>query len=118
MKTTSLPLCPTRVSAAGRHRAPRWQRGLQAVLGTAFAAGALVATPSRADLAIGNNPLYLVAAKANVLMVIDNSNSMDEAPNGMAVGSNSASSKSEIARGVIRTLTDTYRSRINMGLMA
>jgi len=98
--------------------APRWQRGLQVALGTAFAAGALVATPSRADLAIGNNPLYLVAAKANVLMVIDNSNSMDEAASGMAVGSNSSASKSEIARGVVRTLTDTYRNRINMGLMA
>ena len=55
--------------------------------------------------------------KANVLVTLDNSNSMDEAPNGSAVGSNNAASKSEIARGVIRSLTDTYRSRVNMGLM-
>ena len=81
-------------------------------------AAALAAGPTQADLAIGNNPLYLVAAKANVLMVIDNSNSMDEAPSGTAVGSYSADSKSEIARGIIRSLTDAYRSRINMGLMS
>ena len=84
----------------------------------ALLAGALACAPTWADLSIGNNPLYLVAAKANVLMVLDNSNSMDEAPNGAAKGSFSAESKSEIARGVIRTMTDTYRSRVNMGLMS
>jgi type IV pilus assembly protein PilY1 len=93
-------------------------RLLQGALATAFAASALVSMPSRAGLVIGNNPLYLVMGKANVLMVLDNSNSMDEAPNGSAVGSNNAASKSEIARSVIRSLTDTYRSRVNMGLMA
>ncbi len=93
-------------------------RLLQGALATAFAATALVSLPSRAGLVIGNNPLYLVMGKANVLMVLDNSNSMDEAANGSAVGSNNATSKSEIARGVVRTLTDTYRSRVNMGLMA
>jgi type IV pilus assembly protein PilY1 len=94
------------------------QRWLQLALATAFAATALAALPSRAELNIGNNPLYLVAAKANVLMVLDNSNSMDEDPSGAAAGSNNASSKSEIARGVIRGMTDTYRSRVNMGLMS
>jgi type IV pilus assembly protein PilY1 len=80
--------------------------------------GGLIAAPVQADLSIGNNPLYLVAAKANVLMVLDNSNSMDEGPTGAAKGSNSADSKSEIARSVIRSMTDTYRSRVNMGLMS
>ncbi len=93
-------------------------RAVQALLATGFAACALVAMPSRAELNIGNNPLYLVMGKANVLVVLDNSNSMDEAASGAAVGSNSAASKSEIARGVVRGLTDTYRSRVNMGLMA
>ncbi|MDP1900261.1 MAG: PilC/PilY family type IV pilus protein [Rubrivivax sp.] len=93
-------------------------RLLQGALATAFAATALVALPTHAGLVIGNNPLYLVMGKANVLMVLDNSNSMDEAASGAAVGSNNAASKSEIARGVIRSLTDTYRSRVNMGLMA
>ena len=70
---------------------------------------ALVAMPSHAELTIGNNPLYLVMGKANVLVVLDNSNSMDEAASGAAVGSNHPDSKSEIARGVVRSLTDTYR---------
>ncbi len=82
------------------------------------AAGLLVAASAQAQLTIGNNPLYLVSAKANVLMILDNSNSMDEAPNGTAVGSNSPNSKSEIARSVIRTAISTYTGRINMGLMA
>jgi type IV pilus assembly protein PilY1 len=43
---------------------------------------------------------------------------MDEAASGAAVGSNNATSKSEVARGVVRSLTDTYRNRVNMGLMA
>ena len=93
-------------------------RILQAALATGFAGLALVATPSRADLTIGNNPLYLVKSKANVLIILDNSNSMDEDASGAAVGSNNAGSKSEIARGVVRDLTDQYRSRVNMGLMA
>lgn len=95
------------------------QRVLQATLATAFAAGALVSLPSGAvPLVIGNNPLYLVMGKANVLVIIDNSNSMDEAASGAAVGSAAANSKSEIARGVVRNLTDIYRNRVNMGLMA
>jgi len=51
-------------------------------------------------------------------MILDNSNSMDEAPNGEAKGSNSPESKSEIARQVARSLLDTYLDRINLGLMA
>jgi|GEM_PF-3265004 len=96
---------------------PNWRR-TPGICASALLAAGWACTPAWADLSIGNNPLYLVAAKANVLMVLDNSNSMDEAPNGSAVGSFSANSKSEIARGVIRSMTDTYRSRVNMGLMS
>ncbi len=92
--------------------------GAQICLLALFGAAALVTTPSQATLSIGNNPLYLTAGKANVLIILDNSNSMDEAPSGAAAGSNNATSKSEIARSVVRNLTDTYQSRINMGLMA
>ena len=74
--------------------------------------------PAQADLALGNNPLYLVSGQANVLITLDNSNSMDEDATGAAVGSNAPSSKSEVARSVVRSLTDTYRDRINMGLMS
>lgn len=68
---------------------------------------------------ISDNPLFLVSSgRANVLVILDNSNSMDEDASGAAVGSNNAASKSEIARGVIRSLIDTYTGRVNMGLMA
>ena len=83
-----------------------------------LAALGAVCAPASAQLTIGNNPLFLVAAKANVLVILDNSNSMDEDASGAAVGSASANSKSEIARSVVRNLTDLYRSRVNMGLMA
>jgi len=54
----------------------------------------------------------------NVLVVLDNSNSMDEAPNGTAVGSADPSSKSEIARHTIKGLIQSLQGRIRMGLMA
>lgn len=64
-------------------------------------------------------PLYLSnAEKANVLVILDNSNSMDEAANGSAVGSDSPDSKSEIARTAIKSLITNYTGKINMGLMA
>ncbi len=96
-----------------RHRALR-RRLIAAVVGIAALP---LAMPANATLPIGNNPLYLVSGKANVLITLDNSNSMDEDASGAAVGSNSPQSKSEIARGVVRTLSDDYKNRINMGLM-
>lgn len=96
---------------------PRPQRRLPWAV-AALAAGTLAALSAHAGLPIGNNPLYLVSAKANVLVVLDNSNSMDEDASGAAVGSNSANSKSEIARGVVRVLADDHKNRINLGLMS
>ncbi len=66
-------------------------------------------------------PLLSVAGSGdlpNVLVILDNSNSMDEAPNGQGVGSQESSSKSEIARGVIQGLLNTFEDRLRMGLMA
>ena len=57
-------------------------------------------------------------ATPNVLLIMDNSNSMDEAPNGSAVGSDNPDSKSEIARTAARTIIERYQGRMNMGLMA
>lgn len=84
----------------------------------ASVACASVAFPAH-SLSLADTPLFLVSAgKANILVVLDNSNSMDEDASGAAVGSNSPESKSEIARGVIKTLITTYTNKINMGLMA
>lgn len=76
-------------------------------------------TSQAAGLALSQVPLFVSSSqKANVLLLLDNSNSMDESANGAAVGSSSANSKSEIARSVARSLIDTYVGKINMGLMA
>ena len=81
--------------------------------------GVCALTPAAASFTLSQVPLYLTtSAKPNVLVILDNSNSMDEAPNGSAVGSNHPDSKSEIARGVIRDLLDSYLNDINLGLMA
>lgn len=70
-------------------------------------------------IALSNSPLFLsAAAKANVLMMYGNSNSMDSDPSGKAVGSDHASSKSEVAREAIRNLITNYTGSINMGLLA
>jgi len=56
--------------------------------------------------------------KPNVLVVLDNSNSMDEAANGSAVGSANSGSKSEIARNAVKDLITAFDGKIRMGLMA
>jgi len=56
--------------------------------------------------------------KPNILVVLDNSNSMDEAANGSAVGSENTGSKSEIARHAIKDLITAFNGKIRMGLMA
>lgn len=70
-------------------------------------------------VSIPDSPIFVVADnKPNVLLVLDNSNSMDESATGAAVGSNSPESKSIIARSVIANLITEYEGRISLGLMA
>lgn len=78
------------------------------------------AAPVTAPLLLSNAPLFTTtAAKPNILVVLDNSNSMDESATGAAVGGASIFSKSEIARGVIKDqLIPGYLGKINLGLMA
>lgn len=72
-----------------------------------------------ASLVLSNAPLFVTTtAKANVLLMFSNANNMDEDPTGLAVGSASAASKSEIARTAARSLVANYTGKINMGLMA
>ncbi len=56
--------------------------------------------------------------KPNIMVVLDNSNSMDEDVKGRAVGSDSNRSKSEIARNAIKGIIDTFGDSMRMGLMA
>ena len=90
---------------------------------TTFASAALVviygASVSAAPLALSQQPLFIAtAAKPNVLLVLANSNSMDEDATGLAVGSAAPNSKSEIARSVAKNLVANYANTLNMGLMA
>ena len=72
-----------------------------------------------APLSLSNVPLFVASnTPANVMMMFGNSNSMDEDPTGLAVGSASPASKSEIARSVVKSLVATYQGTLNMGLMA
>ncbi|NOY12217.1 MAG: hypothetical protein GXP51_00530 [Deltaproteobacteria bacterium] len=81
--------------------------------------GGMVFCAGTAFAAVSQVPLFLTTGgKANVLVVLDNSNSMDEDATGAAVGSADPNSKSEISRGVIKNLITTYAGQLNMGLMA
>jgi type IV pilus assembly protein PilY1 len=77
------------------------------------------ASVSAAPLTLAQQPLFIAtAARPNVLLVLANSNSMDEDATGLAVGSASPLSKSEIARSVAKNLVANYTNTLNMGLMA
>lgn len=76
-------------------------------------------TASGALLSLSQVPLFVTSAqKANVLLILDNSNSMDEEASGSAAGSANATSKSEIARNAAKSIVTNYTGQINMGLMA
>ncbi len=85
-----------------------------------------MATANAAPLALSQYPLFIGSInKANVLLILDNSNSMDEDPDGeprcdasSRCGSASDTSKSQIAREAAKNLITTYTNKINMGLMA
>lgn len=79
----------------------------------------LISAPAQSTVPIPTVPLFTISAgKPNVLLVLDNSNSMDESASGAAVGSNAADSKSEISRGVIKDIITDYSGKMNVGLMS
>jgi type IV pilus assembly protein PilY1 len=70
-------------------------------------------------ITLSQKPLFITTGEpANVLVILDNSNSMDEAANGYAVGGADPQSKSVIARRAVIDLISKYSGKINMGLMA
>lgn len=72
-----------------------------------------------ASLSLSSVPLFLTnSGKPNVLMMMGNSNSMDESASGAAVGSAAATSKSEIARNAIKSVITNNAGGVNMGLLA
>jgi hypothetical protein len=61
--------------------------------------------------------LFTTQAKPNILIMLDNSNSMDEDFYGNAVGSFASTSKSVVGRKAIRNIIDQFKNKLRMGLM-
>ena len=61
--------------------------------------------------------LFTTQAKPNILIILDNSNSMDEDFYGNAVGSFASTSKSVVGRKAIRDIIEQFKNKLRMGLM-
>lgn len=66
----------------------------------------------------GVPPFVGVGSKPNIMIILDNSNSMDEDFYGAAVGSYSQSSKSVVARQSLMSAISEYHDRLRVGVMA
>jgi type IV pilus assembly protein PilY1 len=62
-------------------------------------------------------PLFLgTAVRPNVLLVLDNSQSMDGTMSGMLIAGDNATTRGNIARSVLRSTITSYRNSFNWGL--
>ncbi len=66
----------------------------------------------------GGEELFSGSVKPNVLIILDNSNSMDEDFFGNAVGSWSTGSKAVEGKRILNDLVNTYANTLRLGLMA
>lgn len=65
-----------------------------------------------------NSPPFISSSlKPNVLIILDNSNSMDESFYGEAVGSYASTSKSVVAKKALKEITRIFKDRVRVGLM-
>jgi type IV pilus assembly protein PilY1 len=71
------------------------------------------ATQSRAS----DTDLFTTQANANILIILDNSNSMDEDFWGNAVGSYSPASKSVVGKKALRDIMNRLSDKVRLGLM-
>lgn len=62
-------------------------------------------------------PFIAAGVKSNVLVILDNSNSMDEDFYGNAVGSYSSVSKSVVAKKAVRSMIESLKKYLRVGLM-
>lgn len=89
---------------------PRWELLLLAV------AVAAVVAPASA-LTLAEAPLFLTGTvKPNVLVIYDNSQSMDGTMSGRVIAGDDATTRGNIARSVLRSSITSYRSAFNWGL--
>lgn len=86
-------------------------------LAAAIGLGFTVAFGASTDLA--NVPMAVAnQVTPNVLIVYDNSQSMDAQMNGVMVSGNNANTRGNIGRQVMRNALNTYRTAFNWGLMS
>lgn len=88
---------------------------------TAFSMPLLVAAPWSAlalpVFTFANYPLFLAPpVKPNVMVIFDNSESMDATMAGKVISGDDPTTRGNIARGVLRSLLVTYRDSFNWGL--
>jgi len=74
----------------------------------------LISTRAYAD----DTDLFIAPVKPNILIIVDNSNSMDEDFYGNAVSSFSSESKSVVGKKALRTIIDSYKNKMRIGLMS
>ena len=79
-----------------------------------IAASVFMGVGVRAD----DTDLFMAPVKPNVLIIVDNSNSMDEDFYGNAVGSFSPESKSVVGKKALKTIIDSYKKKLRVGLMS
>jgi type IV pilus assembly protein PilY1 len=78
----------------------------------------ILAFPFPWILHAADTDVFTVSVKPNVLVILDNSNSMDEDFFGNAVGSFSSSSKSVVGKKVLIDLINAYVNPMRIGLMS
>jgi type IV pilus assembly protein PilY1 len=82
---------------------------------------ALLAAPlgawALAPITLANYPLFLApSVKPNVMLIFDNSESMDATMAGKVISGDDPTTRGNIARGVMRSVLQTYRDSFNWGL--
>lgn len=90
---------------------------------TAIFAGVLTllssGTASAAALVLSQTPLFVTnSVLPNVLVVLDNSESMDGTMSGKLIAGDDATTRSNVARTVMRNTITNYRTAFNWGLMS
>src|SRR5450432_4922210 len=83
-----------------------------------FLLGSLIATVTHAtSLTISQYPLFLThATLANVLVIYDNSESMDGTMAGKLIAGDDPTTRGNIARSVIRNTISSFSGQFNWGL--
>jgi type IV pilus assembly protein PilY1 len=83
----------------------------------ALLASAPLAALAASPFTLASYPLFLAPGiRPNVMVILDNSESMDATMAGKVINGDDASTRGNIARGILRGLLTSYRDSFNFGL--